>query len=111
MLSEAERLYVESKARCHIKKSAFIADYLLANGVVSLPCDFLQTVYVIPTIENGLPDIAEMKCLGFTLTHDAYVANLISSKNKLYQPGFGLFERTVFSDRGEAEEMAKRRDA
>lgn len=83
------------------------ADYFLANGVVVPPCKFLQRVYVIPTIENRLSDVTEMKCIGFTLSHDAYCVNLMNEKNKLYQPAFGRFGKTVFLTREEAERALK----
>lgn len=82
--------------------SVRLADYLLANGVILLPCKFLQKCFVIPTIENNLSDITEMKCIGFSLSHDSYNANLITDKNKLYQPCFGGFGKTVFLTREEA---------
>lgn len=84
-----------------------LADYLLANGIIVPPCEFQQKVYVLPTIENGLKDITEMKCIGFSLSFDSYVANLITDKNKLYQPGFGRFGKTVFFTREEAEAALK----
>lgn len=84
-----------------------IADILLANDVVALPCKFLQRVYVIPTIENRLSDVTEMKCIGFTLSHDAYCVNLMNEKNKLYQPAFGMFGKTVFLTREEVERALK----
>lgn len=83
------------------------ADYILANGVIVPPCKFLQRVYVIPTIENRLSDVTEMKCIGFTLSHDAYCVNLMNEKNKLYQPAFGRFGKTVFLTREEAERALK----
>lgn len=83
------------------------ADYLLANGVIVLPCKFLSKCYVLPTIDNNLPDITEMKCLGFSLSHDSYNANLVTEKNKLYQPCFGAFGKTVFLTREEAEKALK----
>ena len=87
--------------------SAEIADHLLANGVIVLPCEFLKRVFVIPTIENGLSDITEMKCIGFTQSFDSYVANLTTDKNKIYQPCFGKFGKTVFLTKEEAEQALK----
>ena len=82
----------------------FIAEYLLANGVIVTPCKFLQKCFVIPTIENRLYEITEMKCIGFCLSHDNYNVNLITDKNKLYQPCFGAFGKSVFLTRKEAEQ-------
>jgi hypothetical protein len=87
-----------------------IADYLLANGVIPLPCKFQQEVYVLPTINNNLPEITKMKCIGFILSCDMYNANLVNDKNKLYQPCFGDFGKTVFITKEEAEEKLKERD-
>lgn len=101
-----ELLHYVAKNVKKFKTSGFIeslADYLLANGVIVQPCEFQQKVYVLPTIENGLQDITEMKCIGFSLSFDSYVANLITDKNKLYQPGFGRFGKTVFLTKEEAE--------
>lgn len=85
-----------------------IADHLLSNGVMVPPCKFLQKCFVIPAIENNLFNITEMKCIGFSLSHDSYNANLITDKNKLYQPCFGRFGETVFLTREEAEKALER---
>lgn len=86
----------------------FLADRLIQNGVIVPPCRYLQKCFVIPTVENGLTGIAEMKCIGFSLSHDSYNANLITDKNKLYQPCFGDFGKTVFLTREEAEKALER---
>lgn len=74
---------------------------------VHLPCKFLLKVYVLPTIHNQLADITEMKCIGFSLSASMYKANLIDDKNKLYQPYFGEFGKTVFLTREEAEKASE----
>lgn len=76
--------------------SNMIADHIIANGGILTPCKFLQKCFVIPTVENRLTEITEMKCIGFSLSHDSYNANLITEKNKLFQPSFGEFGKTVF---------------
>ena len=91
-----------------IKTLTEITEHLIANGVIVPPCKFLQKCFVIPTIENNLSDITEMKCIGFSLSHDSYNANLITDKNKLYQPCFGAFGKTVFLTREEAEKALER---
>jgi hypothetical protein len=88
-------------------ETASIADHLLANGVIVSPCKFQQKVYVLPTKENSLDDITEMKCIGFILSCDCYGVNLITDKNKLYQPSFDYFGKTVFLTKEEAEEKLK----
>ena len=84
-----------------------LADYLLEHGVIVLPCKFLSKCYVLPTRNNNLSDITETKCLGFILSQDSYNANLVTEKNKLYQPCFGAFGKTVFLTREEAEKALK----
>ena len=77
------------------------------NRFVELPCKFLQKCFVIPTTENKLPYITEMQCIGFSLSNGSYNANLITDKNKLYQPCFSAFGKTVFLTREEAERALK----
>ena len=84
-----------------------LADYLLEHGVIVPPCKFLSKCYVLPTRNNNLSDITETKCLGFILSQDSYNANLVTEKNKLYQPCFGAFGKTVFPTREEAEQALK----
>ena len=81
-----------------------LADFLLENGVVALPCKFLQKCFVIPTADNSLSEITEMKSVGFSLSSCNYNANLITDKNKLYQPSFEAFGKTVFLTKEEAEQ-------
>ena len=87
-----------------------LADYLLEHGVIVLPCKFLSKCYVLPTRNNNLSDITETKCLGFILSQDSYNANLVTEKNKLYQPCFGAFGKTVFLTREDAERALKERE-
>ena len=93
-----------------IKTVTEIAEHLISNGVTVPPCKFLSKCYVLPTIDNNLTDITETKCLGFILSQDGYNANLVTEKNKLYQPCFGAFGKTVFLTREEAEKALKERE-
>ena len=90
--------------RCYEERTA---DLLLKHGVIVPPCKFLSKCYVLPTRNNNLSDITETKCLGFILSQDSYNANLVTEKNKLYQPCFGAFGKTVFLTREEAEKALK----
>lgn len=115
MIKQANTLYLDYLESIDQKglidtegRAEYIADHLIANGVILPPCKFLQKCFVIPTIDNNLPDITEMKCIGFSLSHDSYNANLITDKNKLYQPCFGAFGKTVFLTRVEAEKALER---
>lgn len=61
-----------------------------------------------PTKENGLLEIAEMRCISFSLGEPNNTANLSNDKNKLYQPSFDEFGKTVFLTREEAEKAFER---
>lgn len=84
-------------------------NYIGNAEVVRLPCNFLQTVYVMDTIANGFKEPTEMKCIGFSLSHDSYVANLKTNKNKLYHASFGEFGKSVFNTPEELEQALKER--
>lgn len=86
---------------------ARIADYLLKNGVVVLPCGIDDSVFVIPTKENCRKEITPMACLGFVIGNSGSVANCFGEKNKLYQPSFDAFGTTVFLTYEEAEAALK----
>lgn len=79
------------------------ADYLFKNGVVVLPCKIDDKVFVIPTEENGRKEITLMTCLGFMIGKPCNTANCVDEKNKLYQPSFDKFGKTVFLTKKEAE--------
>lgn len=96
---------------CEGCKNEQLAEFLIANNVILPPCSFLQKCYVIPTVENNLADITEMKCIGFSLSLDSYVANLINDKNKLYQPAFGRFGKTVFLAKEDALKAVKGKES
>lgn len=96
-------------ANCDLERNMRFADYLLANGVIVPPVKPMQKCVVLPTIENGLQDVTEMKCIGYAVSHDSAVVNLIDEKNKLYQPAFGRFGKTVFLTKEEAEAALKER--
>lgn len=76
--------------------------------LIKLPCAVGDTLYVIPTRENGLSKITKMKCLGFYIGEPNNVANLFpidrnEASVKMYQPDFAEFEKTVFLTMEEAE--------
>lgn len=80
-------------------KAEAVNDYselITDNGIVILPCKVNDILYVIPTEKNKLSEITEMKCVGFILGKPADTINLIDKTNKLYQPGFGEYNKTVF---------------
>lgn len=85
-------------------------DYLLENGVVVLPCWIDDPVFVIPTKENGRKEITPMACLGFYIGEPCNTANCFDEKNKLYQPSFDMFGKSVFLRREEAEKALKERN-
>ena len=103
-----EKLYEKavaeySKTNKAMFKKSFICDFLIENGVIVPPCELNDLVYVIPCRENGLKEIAEMRCIGFAISRDEKILNLVDWKNKLYQPYFSRFGIDIFSSRKEAE--------
>lgn len=74
---------------------------------VKLPCKVDDTVFVIPTKENGRKEITKMEVSGFALGKPYNNVNMFDDKNKLYQPSFELFGKTVFFTREEAEKALK----
>lgn len=84
-------------------------DYLLTNNVVVLPCNIGDTVFVIPTKENSRKEITPMICLGFMIGEPCNTANCFDEKNKLYQPSFDMFGKSVFSAKEEAEAAFEKR--
>ena len=86
-----------------------IADNLLDNGVIVPPCELNDLVYVVPCRENGLKEIAEMRCIGFAISRDEKIFNLVDWKNKLYQPYFSRFGIDIFLTRKEAEKVLAER--
>jgi hypothetical protein len=91
---------------CH---SARLADYLIDNGVVVLPCPIDTHIYVVPTQENGLTEITEMVVRGFAIGRPRNVANCFRTRgtSALFQPSFEQFGKTVFLTREEAERALK----
>lgn len=83
---------------------------------LKLPCKYGDTVYVLPTKENGLQDITEMTCLGFYIGEPNSVANLApknrrdKSVPKMYQPAMSDFAKTVFLTHQEAAAVMKGKD-
>ena len=77
---------------------------------LKLPCKCGDTVYVLPTKENGFSDIIEMECQGFSIGVLGNVANLRPKKGqgkelpKMYQPALSDFGKLVFK----SEDAAKR---
>lgn len=82
--------------------------------MLRLPCKVGDTVYVIPTEENGLKGIAEMECLGFSIGEPYNTANLFPKNRlrkdvpKMYQPCIKNFGKTVFLSEAEAQKALKR---
>lgn len=86
-----------------------VADHLIENDVIFPPCKLRDKVFVIPTKENGLDVITEMKVLGFSISEPNNVANCfrIRGTSALFQPSFEQFGKTVFFTHEEAEKALK----
>ena len=107
---------IESARYWGSNTSEEIADRLLANGVIVPPICVGGIAYVVPTAQNRLEEITEMRCIGYIIGESGMNANLLDGKNKLFQPSFDSFEKTVFLTLEEAEKvlanwkMADRKD-
>ena len=92
----------------HIDKSCKLAENitydLLANGVIVPPISLGRSCWVIPTAQNGLKEITEMRCIGYSMGDIGTNDNIIDWKNKLFKPNFSDFGKTVFLTKEEAEQ-------
>lgn len=81
---------------------------------IVIPVKYGTTVYVIPTIENGLKDIVEMVCLGYSLSEPVDVANLFSKNRfnkdcpKMYQPSIDDYGKIWFKSKSKAVEQLRK---
>lgn len=93
---------VEREAKDTIKRALELLIAQEQGFVVELPCKIKDTVFVIPTKENGLKEITEMQCLGYAIAASGNVINLFSknrsNKNvpKMYQPSLNSFGAVWF---------------
>lgn len=77
--------------------------------LLKLPCEFGTDVFLIPTKENGLNQIACMKFLGIQWDTLGAVMNLFSNNRfdkkvpKMYQPSISAIGKTVFLTEQEAQ--------
>ena len=94
LLEKGQELYYDSYGQAGVFYKEFIADYLLANGIIVPPCKVGDTVYQVATER-----IYESKI-----------------KQVIYDVGhFGFDESaigtSVFLTKGEAEQALKERDS
>ena len=93
-----------------VEKLAEYEDAEEQGLLLRLPCEYKTKVYVVPTNENGLKDIAEMLCLGYSIGEPQNNMNLFSTNRfnkdvpKMYQPSIDEFGKTVFLTKEEAEQ-------
>lgn len=108
------------EARADCKPQDFIADFLIANGVIVPPCNVGDTVYCINTFFQNDPriNICEVDALHITsgknrIGHKkpSYVLvrdiNMHSLSSRIYFEKFGI---TAFLTREEAEKALKERE-
>lgn len=113
LLLSAEKVANETGFfNCHKSrpKAELIADYLIQNGVVVLPCKVDDIVYKVCDIESVHRRILEMKVLTIELSSDKGVVYLKTTKKYRYNYGketFDDFGKTVFLSREEAENKLK----
>ena len=82
--------------------------------VVQLPCNVKETVFVIPTKENGLKEITEMVCLGYSIGAPGNTVTLFSKNRlnksvpKMYQPSVASFGSVWCSSYDDAKEYIEK---
>lgn len=81
-----------------------LADYLLENGVILLPCKLYDTVYLIV---KGKAEVFEAKVRRFSINHKCELIIVIEHKeNGWYRTGnykWSSFGKWVFLNKEEAE--------
>lgn len=80
-------------------------DFANRSEWVHLPCKIGSRIFVIPTKENRLEEITEMKALGFSIGKPCNNANCFRVRGTaaLFQPSFNDFSVSIFLTREEAE--------
>ena len=89
----------------NIETLSVCEDFTARSEWVHLPCKLGNHVFIIPTKENSLEEITEMKVLGFSIGEPCNNANCfrIRGTSALFQPSFDDFGKTVFLTHEEAE--------
>ncbi len=79
-----------------------IADYLLENGVITLPCKVGDTVYMAVGKWNTITGYEEDKCDGFFINRDGVLQIKVTARVGNHAT-YGILGRTAFLSREEAE--------
>ena len=100
------------------RRSEFVADYLLANGVIVPPCKVGQTVYIIengdmldiePSVCSVVEDEPYEMCYGTTQSGELkWLYLVLETGNDFYDTDIG---KTVFLTKEAAEEALKTKEA
>ena len=100
------------------RRSEFVADYLLANGVIVPPCEVGQTVYIIengdmldiePSVCSVVEDETYEMCYGTTQSGELkWLYLVLETGNDFYDTDIG---KTVFLTKEAAEEALKTKEA
>ena len=100
------------------RRSEFVADYLLANGVIVPPCKVGQTVYIIengdmldiePSVCSVVEDEPYEMCYGTTQSGELkWLYLVLETGNDFYDTDIG---KTVFLTKEAAEEALKPKEA
>lgn len=89
----------------NIETLSVCEDFTDRSEWVHLPCEIGSRIFVIPTKENRLEEITEMKALGFSIGKPCNNANCfrIRGTAALFQPSFNDFGISIFHTREAAE--------
>ena len=86
------------------------ADYLIANGVICLPCKVGDKVYTSydHLLHKETSEILECKVAFIGFIEDGNYINLVDNYGHLHSMSFDIFDNTVFLTREEAEKALER---
>ena len=90
-------------------ESSILADYLIANGVICLPCKVGDKVYTSydHLLHKETSEILECKVAFIGFIEDGNYINLVDNYGHLHSMSFDIFDNTVFLTREEAERRWK----
>ena len=93
-----------------IPTSDYLADYLLANGVIVPPCKVGQTVYVISRYYTGSWEMYECSIDNITIYEKNTFLSMSSKGKFTFGEEVSQIGKTVFLTREEAEQALRKED-
>lgn len=109
LLNEA---FIKSDDNYGMPNTNQVTDYLVANGVVVLPCNVFDDVYLI---HNGAIEKCVVEGIHYTKKSSyvrlrPYHQDYLGNWSKYFTPSIHSFVKTIFPTREEAEKALKERN-